>query len=101
MKIVRVKRSELPPMTAARKTALDVLAQRPDHEIDYSDIPPMGDDDDFWKNGIRGHFYRPLKKATSVRIDMDVLAWLKSQGRGYQTRMNAILRDAMLRERGV
>jgi len=34
-----------------------------------------------------------------VRIDADVLAWLKSQGKGYQTRMNAILREAMLRSR--
>jgi uncharacterized protein (DUF4415 family) len=33
-----------------------------------------------------------------VRLDSDVLRWLKSKGKGYQTRINAILRDAMLKE---
>ena len=42
-------------------------------------------------------FYRPMKSSTTVRIDADVLAWLKSQGKGYQTRINAILRDAMIK----
>jgi uncharacterized protein (DUF4415 family) len=41
-------------------------------------------------------FYRPVKKQITARVDADVLAWLKSQGKGYQSRMNAILRDAML-----
>jgi uncharacterized protein (DUF4415 family) len=40
-----------------------------------------------------------VKQQTSVRLDADVLAWLKSQGKGYQTRMNKILREAMLNER--
>lgn len=42
-------------------------------------------------------FYRPMKSSTTVRIDSDVLAWLKSHGKGYQTRINAILRDAMIK----
>lgn len=41
-------------------------------------------------------FYKPIKSSTTVRIDADVLAWLKSQGKGYQTRINEILRDAMI-----
>jgi len=41
--------------------------------------------------------YRPLKKAVNVRLDADVIEWLQSAGKGYQTRMNAILRNAMLR----
>jgi len=48
---------------------------------------------------VRGHFYRPVKKAVSVRIDLDVLEWLKMQGKGYQTRINHILRDTMLRSK--
>nr|WP_082005733.1 BrnA antitoxin family protein [Halocynthiibacter namhaensis] len=44
----------------------------------------------------RGGIYRPVKKQITARLDADVLAWLKSQGKGYQSRMNAILRDAML-----
>jgi len=88
-----------PSNSKEHQITLTALAEKPNSKIDDSDILPMAEDADFWKNGVRGGFYRPVKKATSVRLDMDVLAWLKSQGRGYQTRMNAILRDAMLRER--
>ncbi|EEK3571854.1 BrnA antitoxin family protein, partial [Salmonella enterica] len=47
---------------------------------------------------VRGRFWRPVKAQTSVRIDADILEWLKAPGKGYQTRLNAILREAMLRE---
>jgi uncharacterized protein (DUF4415 family) len=40
--------------------------------------------------------YRPMKTQISVRIDRDVLDWLKSQGEGYQTRINQLLREQML-----
>ncbi|MBQ0152393.1 MAG: BrnA antitoxin family protein, partial [Chryseobacterium sp.] len=43
-------------------------------------------------------FYRPVKQQTSIRLDADVLAWFKAQGKGYQTRMNEILRGAMLED---
>ena len=43
--------------------------------------------------------YRPVKKQITARVDADVLAWLKSQGKGYQSRMNAILRREMLEQR--
>jgi len=62
--------------------------------IDYSDQPPL--DEAFWQNAKRGVFYKPLKISTTLRIDADVLAWLKAQGKGYQTRINAILRREML-----
>jgi uncharacterized protein (DUF4415 family) len=39
--------------------------------------------------------YKPIKKAVNVRVDADILEWLKTQGEGYQTRLNAILRKAM------
>ena len=39
-----------------------------------------------------------MKKQITVRVDADVLAWLKSQGSGYQTRMNEILRQAMIKK---
>ena len=67
----------------------------PDSKIDYSDIPPL--DDAFWKNAVRSPFYKPTKTHASVRLDSDVLVWLKAQGKGYQTRMNEILREAMIR----
>jgi uncharacterized protein (DUF4415 family) len=67
----------------------------PDELLDLSDIPEITD----WSNAIRhGQFYRPVKQQTSIRLDADVLAWFKAQGKGYQTRINEILRDAMLKE---
>ena len=87
----------LPAVDATRQAQLQALAQQPDEAIDYSDIPPFGEE--FWAQAQSNPFYKPLKIPTSVRIDADVLLWLKSQGKGYQTRINAILRDAMLRAR--
>jgi uncharacterized protein (DUF4415 family) len=86
--------NNLPPLTAEQKAELAALADRP---IDYSDIPPL--DESFWKNAVRNPFYKPTKTPTTIRVDSDVLAWFKHQGKGYQTRMNAILREAMLRSR--
>ncbi|WP_147506775.1 BrnA antitoxin family protein, partial [Acinetobacter baumannii] len=52
-----------------------------------------------WSTAVRqNQLYRPVKQQTSIRLDADVLAWYKAQGKGYQTRMNEILRDAMLKE---
>jgi uncharacterized protein (DUF4415 family) len=66
-----------------------------DEQLDLSDIPEITD----WRHAVRhGQFYRPVKEQTSIRLDADVLAWFKAQGKGYQTRMNKILRDAMLQD---
>ena len=43
--------------------------------------------------------YKPIKKPVTLRLDADVLAWLKKQGRGYQTRINQALRKLMMEER--
>ena len=83
-----------PPLTEAQKAQLKALAARPESEIDYSDIPELTEK--FWANAQRGRFYKPTKTSTTVRIDSDVLAWLQSQGKGYQSRINAILRREML-----
>ncbi|OWT74883.1 MULTISPECIES: BrnA antitoxin family protein [unclassified Achromobacter] len=95
MSKVRYKQSGLPALTAARETELRKLSKEAGEKVDYSDIPPL--DESFWAKAVPNPFYKPTKTHASVRIDSDVLAWLKSQGRGYQTRMNAILREAMLR----
>lgn len=84
------------PLTENNKAEIKALSELPDSKIDYSDIPPLTDE--FWKNAAQNPFYKPTKTSTTVRVDSDVLAWLKSQGKGYQTRINAILRDAMLHE---
>jgi uncharacterized protein (DUF4415 family) len=81
-------------MMKERMARLEALAARPDSEIDLSDAPEMTDEE--WKNAERGHFYRPVKRQVTARLDADVLAWLKSQGKGYQSRINAILRREML-----
>lgn len=73
---------------------LAALAAKPENEIDFSDLPPTTEQD--WHGAVRGKFYRPIKQQLTVRIDADVLEWLKSQGKGYQGRLNEILRAAML-----
>lgn len=73
---------------------LAALAAKPESEIDFSDLPATTEQD--WRGAVRGKFYRPIKRQLTVRIDADVLEWLKSQGKGYQSRLNDILRTAML-----
>lgn len=86
--------ADLPPLTEKQEAELRALAVRPDGEIDYGDIAPLTDA--FWKNAVRNPIYRPTKTSTTVRIDTDVLLWLRSHGKGYQSRINAILRREML-----
>lgn len=89
-----VEVSKLPSAAETNRAELAALAAKADDDIDYSDIPAA--DVQAWAGAVRGAFYRPMKSSTTVRIDTDVLAWLKGQGRGYQTRINAILRREML-----
>ena len=81
-------------LTATQKRELAALAALTDDQIDTSDIPELPPH--AWKNAIRGKFYRPLKQAISLRLDADVIAWLKTRGKGYQTRANNLLRQHML-----
>jgi uncharacterized protein (DUF4415 family) len=84
----------LPELTEAQLANLKRLAARPDSEIDTSDIPELTEEQ--WKTAVRGRFYRPVKRQITARVDADVLDWLQSQGKGYQSRINAILRREML-----
>ena len=93
-KLIRVSGS--PPLTAAQRRELAALAALPDEAIDLSDIPEL--DEKFWANAVRNPFYKPVKKQLTVRLDSDVIAWLQRKGKGYQTRLNALLRGAMLKE---
>lgn len=97
----RIVTVELDPAHAAlltrrQKTELAALAEMPDEGIDYSDIPaaPAG----FWDNAVRSGLYKPVKRQLTVRIDADILAWLKSKGDGYHSRLNRILRTAMVND---
>jgi uncharacterized protein (DUF4415 family) len=62
-----------------------------DRDIDYSDIPPL--DGSFLKKATAA--WPPVKKQLTIRLDADVLEWLKGHGKGYQTRINRILRVVM------
>jgi len=70
---------------------LAALARMPDDQIDLTDAPEVRE----WRGAVVGKFYRPIKKPVRIRVDADVLAWLKRQGSGYQTRINKLLREAM------
>lgn len=96
MSMVKHKRGNAPAIGAQHEAELNALAKKTDDDIDYSDIPPAGNEP--WSEAVRGKFFCPLKTQASVRIDADVMEWLKRPGKGYQTRLNAILREAMLRE---
>lgn len=96
--MTKIARKSFPdrPLNAARKRRLAKLAGRSDKEIDTSDLPELTDK--FWRSAIRNPFYRPIKKQLTLRLDADVIAWLRLHGKGYQTRANALLRAAMLRD---
>ncbi|WP_151811842.1 BrnA antitoxin family protein [Acinetobacter bereziniae] len=99
MSMVRYTRKELNDNFSDKQDAeikrMLAKGSTPDEQLDLSDIPEITE----WSHAVRhGQFYRPVKQQTSVRLDADVLAWLKEQGKGYQTRINKILREAMLKD---
>ena len=91
--VVRVRNSR--PLTPEQERRVAQLAES-EAPIDYTDIPPL--DEAFWRRAVRNPFYRPVKSQLTVRLDSDVLAWVKAKGSGYQTRINLILRQAMLED---
>src|SRR5579872_1556406 len=74
------------PLTGRQRQALDRLEARPESEIDYSDIPLLSEEQ------LASAFRPKSKQLVAVRLDRDVLSWLKRYGSGYSTRINAILR---------
>ncbi len=67
----------------------------PDEDIDTSDIPQLTTEQ--LRGAVRGQFYRPMKRPVTIRLDTDVIAWLKQNGPRYQTTANALLRREMIR----
>ena len=79
------------------ETDWEYLAADSDEGIDFSDIPKLGPD--FWKNA---KLKMPEKKdSVTIRLDHDVLTWFRGMGRGYQTKINAVLRSYMKSARRV
>src|SRR5271168_3627125 len=101
----RVRRSlatggRMRKLTKEQRRDVRVIAGKRDEEIDFSDAPRVLD----WSKAEIGKFYRPKKKPVTMRLDADVIEWLKEDGPGYQTKANWLLRQAMKHfagERGV
>ncbi|MFW5801185.1 MAG: BrnA antitoxin family protein [Spirochaeta sp.] len=85
------------PLTEEQKRRFKKLSQLPDSAIDTSDINEWSDED-FAEAKPFLDVYKPKKQQITARIDIDVLMWLKSHGKGYQTLMNDLLRKCMLEE---
>jgi uncharacterized protein (DUF4415 family) len=83
-------------LTKEQRRAIRAIAAKKDEHIDFSDAPPVID----WSGAEIGKFYRPKKKPVTMRLDTDIIEWLKSEGRGYQTKANGLLRHAMLHYKG-
>ena len=80
-----------------RKAMIDRLANMRDEDIDTSDIPEISEER--FRTAVRGMFYRPVKRPITIRLDADIVEWLKQDGRGYQTKANRLLRFEMLKSR--
>ena len=84
------------PLSKKQKGVLSRVANRQaagdDSEIDYSDIPPLTEEQ-------LAQFRRAPKVLVAARIDREVYDWLMQYGRGYSTRINDILRTVMERTR--
>jgi uncharacterized protein (DUF4415 family) len=89
------------PLTSRQQAIVERLARRQaggdDSHIDYSDIPALTDEQ--LARMVRAHDLPPAKIPVSVRLDPQILEWLKSKGRGHLTRINDILANVMEAER--
>jgi uncharacterized protein (DUF4415 family) len=79
-------------LTKEQRRDIAAIAAKKDEDIDFSDASPVLD----WSGAEIGKFYRPPKKPVTMRLDADVIEWLKAAGAGYQTKANWLLRQAML-----
>jgi len=78
-------------LTKEQKREIAAVAAKKDEDIDLSEMPEVID----WSDAEVGKFYRPPKRPVTMRLDADVVEWLKSYGPGYQTKANLLLRHAM------
>lgn len=82
-------------LTREQNHQIAAIAGQKDPEINLTEMPEVAD----WSGAEMGKFYRPPKKPVTMRLDTDIVDWLKSYGRGYQTRVNHLLRHAMVSSR--
>jgi uncharacterized protein (DUF4415 family) len=79
-------------LSKGQREDIAALEAMKDSEIDLTDKPEVLD----WSGAEIGKFYRPKKRPVTMRLDEDVVDWLKGYGRGYQTKANMLLRHAMI-----
>ena len=91
MGMVKHTLETLPPVSQEDLDRVDAIK---DEDIDYSDIPEITDFSQFrpWE---QRQMFKPVKVAVTCKLDADIVAWLKQGGKGYQTRLNSILRQVM------
>jgi uncharacterized protein (DUF4415 family) len=78
-------------LSREQRRDITAIAAKKDENIDLSEMPEVAD----WSGAEIGKFYRPPKRSVTMRLDQDVIDWLKAYGKGYQTRVNSLLRHAM------
>ncbi len=83
-------------LSKEQRRDIAVLAAMDDADIDLRDMPEVLD----WSGAEIGRFYRPKKQPVTMRLDEDVIDWLKGYGPGYQTKANLLLRHAMMSAKG-
>jgi uncharacterized protein (DUF4415 family) len=83
-------------LTRNQKRQIAAVAAKKDADIDLLEMPEVLD----WSGAEIGKFYRPPKKPVTMRLDTDIISWLKGYGRGYQTKANVLLRHAMMNSFG-
>jgi uncharacterized protein (DUF4415 family) len=89
-----MKKNSISRADGARvKREIAALKKLREEDIDTSELRVLPAE--VWQKGIVGKHYRPIKKPIALRLDSDVIAWLKSQGAGYQSRINDLLRREM------
>ena len=82
------------PTSVKSQTDFARLDKMKDEDIDYSDAPAITPEM-FAKAIVRRGLKPRTKTQLTLRVDSDVLDWYKKQGRGYQTRINQLLRAYM------
>ena len=90
-----MKKGNSSPLSSRLTKQLRALEAMPGETIDTREIPAVLD----WSGAERGKFYRPVKRQLTLRLDGDVIEFFKRQGDGYQTRINAALREYAMTHR--
>ena len=99
MPIVEKTIENLPPLDEER---IKKLKKMRDTDIDLSDMPALTQEQlarFVPAKLLNRSLYRPVKVPVKINYDADVLEWFRSFGKGYQTRINSVLREYMLSHR--